>query len=589
MASGELQPEIFNSTVSHVGDMDDDEEAQPTVVGRARGGWITFPFITVGILGLTVAASGWLSNLIVYLIEQFNIKSIDAAQISNIVNGCTNFLPIAGAILADSSFGNFAVVNVSSIISLLGMVLLCLTASIPSLRPAQCVNGSLTTSTCETPSTIQYAVLYTAITLASLGIGGTRFTIATMGADQFEKQKHQASFFNWYFFTLYLGYVIGSTVLVYIQDNVGWNWGLGLSLAANAIGFIVFLVGSRYYRCVKPSGSPFMSVAHVVVAATGKRKICLSSEATTYYNENTRDGKVAQSSSSPTLSLRFLNHAAIKCEGDVGEEGTVARPWKLCTVQQVEDLKALLKILPLWSTGVFLSIPIGIQSSLVVLQALSMDRHIGSHFNVPAGSFLVSTLISTAIFLTFMDRFLLPTYQRLMNRNLTPLQRVGVGHVLNIVGMAASAIVEAKRLHVARSHNLAGSPGGMVVPMSALWLVGPLAIVGIGEAFHFPGQVSLYYQEFPKSLRSTSTAMISMLVALGYYLSTALIGLVRRVTKWLPDDINEGRLDNVFWLLVVIGVINFSYYLTCSLMYKYQNIMDDGEKSAEVHDVSINI
>ncbi|KAI3887594.1 hypothetical protein MKW92_020282 [Papaver armeniacum] len=584
MASSELQPEIFNSTVSHVGDTDDDQEAQPTVVGRARGGWITFPFITVGILGLTISASGWLSNLIVYLIQQFNIKSIDAAQISNIVNGCTNFLPIAGAILADSSFGNFAVVNVSSIISLLGMVLLCLTASIRSLRPAHCVNGSLTTSTCETPSTIQYAVLYIAITLASLGIGGTRFTIATMGADQFDKQKHQASFFNWYFFTLYLGYVVGSTVLVYIQENVGWTWGMGLSLAANAIGFIVFLAGSRYYRCVKLIGSPFTSIAHVVVAATRKRRISLSSEATTYYHENK---KVGQSSSScPTLSLRFLNHAAIKCEGDFGEDGTIARPWKLCTVQEVEDLKALLKILPLWSTGVFLSIPIGIQSSLVVLQALTMDRHIGSHFNVPAGSFLVSTLISTAIFLTFMDRFLLPTYQRLLNRTLTPLQRVGIGHVLNIIGMAASAIVEAKRLNVARSQNIAGTslPGNMVVPMSALWLVGPLAIVGIGEAFHFPGQVSLYYQEFPKSLRSTSTAMISMLVAIGYYLSTALIGLVRRVTKWLPDDINQGRLDNVFWLLVVIGVVNFGYYLTCSGMYKYKSIMDDDEKCAEVHD-----
>ncbi|KAI3942274.1 hypothetical protein MKW92_010306 [Papaver armeniacum] len=152
--------------------------------------------------------------------------------------------------------------------------------------------------------------------------------------------------------------------------------------------------------------------------------------------------------------------------------------------------------------------------------------------------------------------------------------------------MAASAIVEAKRLNVTRSQNIAGTslPGNMVVPMSALWLVGPLAIVGIGEAFHFPGQVSLYYQEFSKSLRSTSTVMISMLVAIRYYLSTALIGLVRRVTKWLPDDINEGILDNVFWLLVVIGVVNFGYYLTFSGMYKYKSIMDDDEKCAEVHD-----
>jgi len=38
--------------------------------------------------------------------------------------------------------------------------------------------------------------------------------------------------------------------------------------------------------------------------------------------------------------------------------------------------------------------------------------------------------------------------------------------------------------------------------MSALWLMLPLVVMGIGEGFHFPGTVvALYYQEFPKSLK----------------------------------------------------------------------------------------
>ncbi|OVA07436.1 Proton-dependent oligopeptide transporter family [Macleaya cordata] len=272
----------------------------------------------------------------------------------------------------------------------------------------------------------------------------------------------------------------------------------------------------------------------------------------------------------------FLNRAALKTEGDTQEDGSIAKPWRLCTVQEVEDLKTLIRIFPLWSTSIFLSIPIGIQSSLVVLQALTMDRHIGPHFKVPAGSFIVSTLTSTAIFLPLLDRFLLPTYQSLTRRPLTPLQRVGIGHVLNIVGMAASGLVEWKRLHVVRSHQLitSSSSSATIVPMSAFWLVIPLSIVGVGEAFHFPGQVALYYQEFPASLHSTSTAMISLLVAVGFYLSTAMINLVQRVTGWLPNNINDGRLDNMFWLLVVIGMINFGYYITCSVLYKYQNVDD---------------
>ena len=45
--------------------------------------------------------------------------------------------------------------------------------------------------------------------------------------------------------------------------------------------------------------------------------------------------------------------------------------------------------------------------------------------------------------------------------------------------------------------------------------------------------------------------MISLLIGIGFYLSTAVTNLVRRITKWLPDNINDGMLDNVFWMLAV--------------------------------------
>ncbi|KAI3982112.1 hypothetical protein MKX01_019018 [Papaver californicum] len=151
-----------------------------------------------------------------------------------------------------------------------------------------------------------------------------------------------------------------------------------------------------------------------------------------------------------------------------------------------------------------------------------MDRHIGTHnFKIPAGSFLVFTLVATAISLTLIDRFLVPTYQKLMRQPLTPLQWIGIGPVLTIVSMAASAIVERERLSIVWSDQLTSST--TAVSMSALWLVIPLALVGVGEAFHFPGQVALYYQEFPASLHSTSTAMISLLVAVRFCLCSVVI------------------------------------------------------------------
>ena len=142
--------------------------------------------------------------------------------------------------------------------------------------------------------------------------------------------------------------------------------------------------------------------------------------------------------------------------------------------------------------------------------------------------------------------------------------------MINIVALIGSALIERRRLGVIRAHNIMNQPGS-VVPMSALWLVVPLSVVGIGEAFHFPGQVSLFYEEFPKSLKSTSTAMISLLIGIGFYLSTAITDLVDRTTGWLPNDINQGRLDNVFWMLAVVGMVNFVYYLICAKFFMYQN------------------
>ncbi|XP_058110172.1 protein NRT1/ PTR FAMILY 2.7-like [Magnolia sinica] len=539
-----------------------------------RGGWITFPFITGNMLFLGIGTFGAFGNLIVYLIEKFNVKSIDATQINNIINGCSNLAPVAGAIISDSYFGCFSVISFSSFVSLLGMILLTLTATIHSLRPPLCTSGS---QTCEPPSRTQVAILYSGITLVSIGLGGTRFTTATMGANQFNKPKDRNSFFNWFYFTLYVSFIAATTGIVYIQDNVGWGLGFGLCAASNAIGLAVFVVGRRYYHLNVPEGSPFMGLARVAIAAVRKRMEATSMDGKDYYHGH--DELTKWPPTAPTTTLSFFNCAALKTEGDTHLDGTIAKPWRLCTVQQVEDMKTLIRIFPLWSTAIFVSTPIGILSSLTILQVLSMDRHFGPHFSIPASSFLVFVLFATAISLSLIDRFLFPMWRKLTGRYPTPLQRIGVGHIFNITSMALAALLESRRLHVVKSHNLVHQPTAMV-PMSAMWLVPALVLMGIGEAFHFPGGVALYYQEFPTSLRSTSTAMMAVIIGIGFYLSTAVVDLVRKVTNWLPDNINEGRIDNVYWMLAVVGVVNYGYYLLCAWLYKYQNVDKGGTDSS---------
>ncbi|KAB1218033.1 putative protein NRT1/ PTR FAMILY 2.2 [Morella rubra] len=266
-----------------------------------RGGWISFPFIAVSVMGLSIAAAGWASNLIVFLITEFNVKSITATKISNIVLACSSLFPIAGAIIADSFFSSFPVVAIFAFVSLLGMIMLTLTTTIHSLRPPRCAFGS---STCEAPTDLQYAVFYMTLALSSLGLGGTRFTIAAMGAEQFEKTKDQGTFFSWYYIILYGANVISFTAIIYIQDNVGWGLGSAICAIANAIGLAALVMGKQFYRQVKPKGSRFMGIARVVAAAIKKSRVSGTFGRQDYYSETNVILK-DQEDSAPAKNFRY--------------------------------------------------------------------------------------------------------------------------------------------------------------------------------------------------------------------------------------------------------------------------------------------
>ncbi|KAL9230518.1 hypothetical protein vseg_005857 [Gypsophila vaccaria] len=536
-----------------------------------KRGWISSIFILGASFGLNISSGAWYTNLIVFLISVFNINNIPAAQINNIFSGLICFFPFIAAIFADSSLGSYAVTLISCLISLVGVIMFTLIVTIKSMRPPPCTLTS--TSPCTPPTPSQYAFLYFALTMASLGLGGTRFVLGTMGADQFDKSRHQASFFNWFIFSLYVGWIIAYTLLIYIQTSVSWALSFAIALAANLLAAVLFYGGSRFYRKVAPQGSPFVSIARVFVAALRNRKSVGSSieGEICYFHENEAS---KHAHGPPSNGLRFLNKAAIikhNSDNQQQQNTIMSKSWTLCTVQEVEDVKKLIKIIPLWTSSFLLSGAIGVILSFTVLMALVMDRRVGkSNFKIPAGTYTVITLILTAITSSTLDRFIYPAYTKLTGRKLTYLQCIGVGHVCNILASIGFALIERQRLSAFRARDQIDWPND-VAPLSALWLAFPLAILGVGEGAFFAPEVAFYYQEFPKALKSTSTAMVSLHIAAGYYLSSAFIDVVGRTSTWLPNDLNNGRVDNASWLFAIIATVNFGYFLLCAMFYKYNN------------------
>ncbi|EFH52004.1 hypothetical protein ARALYDRAFT_905737 [Arabidopsis lyrata subsp. lyrata] len=347
---------------------------------------------------------------------------------------------------------------------------------------------------CQSPSKLHLRILYAALALVTAGTAGIRVALASAGANQYDKPRHKGTFFNWYFFTVNTGAIISATSIVYTQENASWKLGFGLCAAANLISFIVFISGKRFYKHDKPMGSPFTSLIRVLVAAILKIKAVISSKEEDYHRELEKDGKT--SVGMPSKSFRFLNRAALKTDEDLNEkDGSVNNIWRLCSVEEVEDLKSVLRVLPLWLAILFVGNSIGFQASMTVLQALVTDRGLGSRFKVPAGSLQVIVLISSCVFLVLNNWTMYPMYQKITHKQLTPLQQVGIGQVFNIL---------------------------------ILWLFPPLVIVGIGDAFHYMANVAVFYGEFPESQRNTATCVTSVAIGISFYLSIALINLIQR-------------------------------------------------------------
>ncbi|KAJ6362903.1 hypothetical protein OIU78_003150 [Salix suchowensis] len=127
------------------------------------------------------------------------------------------------------------------VIYIIGMTLLTLSASVPGLKPS-CDKDS-----CH-PTTGQTAAFFVALYFIALGTGGIKPCVSSFGADQFDEtdeteKKKKSSFFNWFYLSINIGALIASSVLVWIQMNVGWGWGFGIPAVAMASGSCVFLLG----------------------------------------------------------------------------------------------------------------------------------------------------------------------------------------------------------------------------------------------------------------------------------------------------------------------------------------------------------
>jgi peptide/histidine transporter 3/4 len=150
------------------------------------------------------------------------------------------------------------------------------------------------------------------------------------------------------------------------------------------------------------------------------------------------------------IYFRCLDKAATISDLDVKND-SFNNPWRVCTVTQVEELKILVRMFPVWATTIVFSAVYAQISTMFVEQGMVLDPSIGS-FKIPPASLSTFDVVSVIIWVPVYDSILVPLARRFISKEMgfTTLQRVGIGLLIFILAMSAAAVLEIQRLAIAR-------------------------------------------------------------------------------------------------------------------------------------------
>jgi dipeptide/tripeptide permease len=460
------------------------------------------------------------------------------------------------------------------------MSLVTLAVSVPALRPPKCGAGTADPDCLHGASSAQLGVFFLALYILAVGTGGTKPNISTIGADQFDdthprERLRKLSFFNWWMFSIFFGSLFANTVLVWIQDNVGWTVGYLVPTLGLAVSIAIFAAGTPFYRHKPTSDSPFAKMARVIVAAARKWRVPVPEDPSELY-ELDDDEHYAKKNAARlpyTPNLKVISKAAVK--STTGGSKASSR-WKLSTVTQAEETKQMLKMLPVLAITFVPSATMAQINTLFVKQGTTLDRHAGPHFEIPPASLQGFVTISMLVAVVLYDRAFMPLARRVTGnpRGISLLQRMGVGLVIHIVNMGIASETERHRLAVARAHGVYDSKGA-TIPLTIFVLLPQFVLMGVADAFLEVAKIEFFYDQAPEGMKSLGTSYSMTSLGVGNFLSSALLSTVSHVTRrhgragWILDNLNASRLDKYYAFFAVLNCANLIVFFVVCRFYVY--------------------
>uniref|UniRef100_A0A8B9GJ76 Solute carrier family 15 member 1 n=1 Tax=Amazona collaria TaxID=241587 RepID=A0A8B9GJ76_9PSIT len=313
--------------------------------------------------------------------------------------------PILGALIADSWLGKFKTIISLSIVYTIGQAVM----SVSSINDLTDHNRDGSPDNIS----VHIALSMIGLILIALGTGGIKPCVSAFGGDQFEdnQEKQRTRFFSIFYLSINAGSLISTiiTPILRAQDcgihsqQRCYPLAFGVPAALMAVALIVFVIGSRMYKKVRPQGNVMIQVFKCIGFAIKNR-----------FRHRSKEFPKRE---------HWLDWASEKYDKRL-----------------IAQTKMVLKVL-------FLYIPLPMfwalfdqQGSRWTLQATTMDGNFGSIQIQPDQMQTVNPIL-IIIMVPVVDAVIYPLIKK-CKINFTPLRKITVGMFLASLAFVAAALVQ---------------------------------------------------------------------------------------------------------------------------------------------------
>ncbi|XP_041279323.1 solute carrier family 15 member 1 [Onychostruthus taczanowskii] len=312
--------------------------------------------------------------------------------------------PILGAIIADSWLGKFKTILYLSIVYAIGQAVL----SVGSINDLTDHNQD------GSPDTIavNIALSIVGLILIAFGTGGIKPCVSAFGGDQFEddQEKQRGTFFSLFYLSINAGSLLSTLITPIIRaSECGihtkqecYPLAFGVPAILMAVALVVFVIGSRMYKKVKPQGNVMLQFSKCVGFAIKNR-----------FRHRSKEFPKRE---------HWLDWASEKYDKRL-----------------IAQIKMVLRVL-------FLYIPLPMfwavfdqQGSRWTLQATTMNGDFG--FHIQPDQMQIVNPILIVVMVPVVDSLVYPLIKK-CKLNFTPLKKMTVGMFLGSLAFVAAALVQ---------------------------------------------------------------------------------------------------------------------------------------------------